>query len=166
MIAIGRIAKSNGIRGEVRVNPLTHDAGRFSKLKAVMVGASEDALLRYTVKVVRFHRSQAVLKFGGIDTRDAADALREQFLFVEEAKAVSPKKGSYFIHDIVGMEVVMENGEVVGNVTDVWQMPANDVWVIQRNGKELLIPAVKEIIRSVDTQKRTIVIHAMEGLVE
>ena len=166
MIAIGRIAKSNGIRGEVRVNSLTHDSKRFSKLKTVMVGAKEDDLRRYAVESVRFNRTQAVLKFGGIDTRDAADAMREQFLFVEETKAVSPKKGSYFIHDIVGMEVVMENGEVVGNVTDVWPMPANDIWVVQRNGKELLIPAVKEFIRGVDTKKRTIVIHAMEGLVE
>ncbi|HEY4612122.1 MAG TPA: ribosome maturation factor RimM [Bacteroidota bacterium] len=166
MIAIGQIAKSNGVRGAVGVRLLTDDAKRFAKLKAVWVGRAEDTLKRFAVESVRVQRSGVVLKLQQVDDRTAADELREQFVFVEESDAVVPKKGSYFIHDIIGMDVETEEGEAVGVVKDVWRLPANDVWVVQRNGKETLVPAVKEFIRRVDAEQRKIVIHAVEGLIE
>ncbi len=148
------------------VNPLTDDLQRFSKLKAVWVGTAEETAQRLTVEGFRFHRSHVILKLGGIESRSAADALRESFVFVEETASVSPKQGSYFIHDIVGMTVTTEGGEILGTVEEVWRMPANDVWVVRQNGKEILLPAINEIVRSVDLTRRAITIHAMEGLIE
>ena len=110
--------------------------------------------------------SQAVMKLISIDDRNAADELKGQVVFVQESEAVKPRKGSYFIHEIVGMEVLTDKGETLGPVQDVWRMPANDVWVVKQNGKEILIPAVKEFIKNVNTERRTIVVHAIEGLLE
>lgn len=166
MIAIGQIARSNGIRGEVRVTPLTDVPQRFTRLKTVWIGLAVDGSRQFSLQAVRFHRSQAILKLEGIENRTASDQLKNCFIFVEEEKSVSPSEGSYFIHDIVGMEVSTEEGILLGVVHEVWRLPANDVWVVRQNGKEILLPAIKQIVRSVDTTKRTIVIHAMEGLIE
>lgn len=166
MIAIGQIARSNGIRGEVRVNLLTDDPERLQQLTHVWIGCDEATTQRFNIERVRFHRGQAVVKFGSIDNRSAADGLKEQFVFIEEKYAVALAQGSYFIHDIVGMEVSTEAGVKVGRVDEVWQMPANDVWVVRADGKEILLPAINDVIRSVDVSRRMIVIRPMEGLLE
>ncbi|MCI0707782.1 MAG: ribosome maturation factor RimM [Ignavibacteriae bacterium] len=166
MIAIGQIAKSNGVRGAVNIRSLTDDVQRFLKLKAVWIGKEESETQRYEVESVRVQKTQAVMKLRSIDDREAADGLREQIVFVQESEAVQPSKGSYFFHDIIGMQVVTEEGEALGEVKDVWQMPANDIWVVSSNGKEILIPAIKVFIKSVDMERRTVVVHAIEGLLE
>ncbi|MGH2568995.1 MAG: ribosome maturation factor RimM, partial [Bacteroidota bacterium] len=114
MIAVGQIVKSNGIRGELRVRPLTEDLQRFATLKSVWIGEAEGETKRFPIQEMRFHRSLLILKLQDVQSRDAADELKDQFLFVEERNALEPAAGSFFIHDIVGMEVSTEDGTVVG----------------------------------------------------
>lgn len=166
MIAIGQIARSNGVRGEVRINLLTDHPERLQQLTHVWVGRDDATTQRFNIEHVRFHRGQAVVKFGSIESRDAADGLKNQFVFIEEQSAAVLAEGSYYIHEIVGMEVSTEEGERVGRVDEVWQMPANDVWVVRENGKEILLPAINDVIQSVDVRRRKIVIRPMEGLLE
>jgi 16S rRNA processing protein RimM len=166
MIAVGRITKSVGIKGEFRVAMLTDSPERFAKLKAVWCGADEKAAVRYPILSMRIEPSSVVLKLKGIDSRTLADKHRGEYLFVETKDVVAPAKGSYFIHDIIGMKVVTEAGEVVGSVRDVLELPANDVWVVASGTKEFLIPAIKEVIRQVDLNGRTVVIRPLEGMLE
>jgi 16S rRNA processing protein RimM len=166
MIAIGQIARSNGLRGEVRVNLLTESPDRLRQLTSVWIGQDDATAQPYRIERVRLHRSQAVVKFGTVDSREAAEGLKHQFIFIEEQNAAVLPKGSYFIHDIVGMEVSTEEGVRVGCVEEVWQLPANDVWVVRENGKEILLPAIRDVIRSVDVRRKHIVIHPMDGLLE
>jgi 16S rRNA processing protein RimM len=166
MIAVGRITKSVGIKGEVRVAMLTDSPDRFTSLKAIWCGAEEKSATRYSILSMRIERSAVVLKFKEIESRTTADELRGRYLFVDEKQKVAPPKGSYFIHDIIGMKVETEAGEEVGSVRDVMELPANDVWVVTSGTKELLIPAIKEVIRSVDVQGRRVVIRPLEGMLE
>lgn len=166
MIAIGQIARSNGVRGEVRVNLLTDTPERIAQLSHVWIGYEETETLQYKIESVRFHRGQAVLKLRTVESRDAAERLKEQFVFIEDENVLIPPQGTYFIHEIVGMEVSTEEGIRVGRVDEVWQMPANDVWVLRENGKEILLPAINDVIQSVDVHRRVIVIRPMEGLLE
>jgi 16S rRNA processing protein RimM len=166
MIAVGRITKSVGIKGEVRVAMLTDSPERFVKLKAVWIGSDETAAVRYAILTVRVERSAVVLKLKEIDSRTLADELRGCYLFIEAKDTVAPKKGSYFIHDIIGMKVVTEAGDEVGSVRDVMELPANDVWVVADGKKEILMPAIKEVIRLVDVNGRTVVIRPLEGMLE
>jgi 16S rRNA processing protein RimM len=166
MIAIGQIVRSNGIRGEVRLNLLTDHPERLQQLTHVWVGPEENRARQLAVERVRLHRHQAVLKLKSIESRDAADSLKEQFVFIHEQQALPLANGSYFIHEIVGMQVTTDEGRNLGTVEEVWQMPANDVWVVRRNGEEILLPAIRDVIRSVDRQQRAIVIHALEGLLD
>lgn len=166
MIAVGRISKSVGLKGELSVVMLTDTAERFGKLKSVWIGTDEARAVKHAVLSVRATHSAVVLKLKGIESRTSADERRGQLLFVPPKDAVVPRKGSYFIHDIVGMSVVTESGEEVGTVQEVMQLPAHDVWVVAAGEKEILIPAIKEVIRSVDVERRTVVIRPLEGLLE
>jgi len=166
MIAVGRITKSVGLKGELNVSMLTDTPERFEKLTSVWIGTDEAVARKHTVLAVRHNRSTVVLKLKGIDTRTAADEERGKLLFVSAKEVVVPKKGSYFIHDIIGMTVEKESGEVIGTVQEVMQLPANDVWVVTQGETEYLIPAIKDVIRVVDVQRRVVVIHPLEGLLE
>jgi 16S rRNA processing protein RimM len=166
MIAIGQIARSNGIRGEVRVNLLTESPERLRQLTLVWIGRDDATAQQFRIEHVRLHRGQAVVKFGSIESRDAADGLKNLFIFIEEQNAAVLPKGTYFIHDIVGMEVLTEEGVRVGCVEEVWQLPANDVWVVREDGKEILLPAIRDVIRTVDVRRKRIVIRPLEGLLE
>jgi 16S rRNA processing protein RimM len=166
MIAVGRVAKSVGIKGELGISMLTDDPRRFTKLKYVWIGRDESKAVRYTITSARTTRSAVVLKLEEIDSRTAADGQRGQLVFVSTNDAISPRKGSYFIHDIIGINVVTEAGDKIGTVREVMKLPANDVWVISAGGKEILIPAIKAVIRSVDLKRHTVVIRPLEGLLE
>lgn len=166
MIAVGRITKSVGIKGEVRVAMLTDSPDRFAKLNAVWCGRDETTAVRYSILSMRMEPSAVVLQLKEVDSRTLADEHRGEYLFVEVKDTVRPKKGSYFIHDIIGMKVMTEAGEMVGSVRDVMELPANDVWVVSSGAKEFLIPATKEVIRVVDLNGRTVVIRPLEGMLE
>jgi 16S rRNA processing protein RimM len=166
MIAVGRITKSVGLKGELNVSMLTDNPERFDKLKSVWIGADEEHAVKYTVLGVRHTRSAAVLKLEGVESRTEADERRGKLLFVAAKDAFVPKKGTYFIHDIVGMSVETESGEVIGTVQEVMQLPANDVWVVTKGEREYLIPAIKDVIRAVDVQRRVVMIHPLEGMLD
>ncbi len=92
--------------------------------------------------------------------------LRNRYLFVPKEESIKLRPGSYFMDDVIGCEVVTEEQMKIGIVTDLLTLPANDVWVVRNGAKEILIPAVKAIIRKVDVKKKRITIHALEGLLE
>ncbi|HCA79144.1 MAG TPA: 16S rRNA processing protein RimM [Bacteroidetes bacterium] len=166
MIAVGKISKSIGLKGEVRVTLLTDSPGRFRTLKSVWIGSEEGTAMRFKIQSVRVSPAAVVMQVEKVQTRTAADALRGQFVFVADKDQVKPKKGSYFIHEIVGMMVVDEAGAEIGTVEEVMQLPAHDVWVVTSGEMEFLIPAIKEVIRSVDIGRKTVVIRPMEGMLD
>ena len=166
MIAVGRVTRGVGLKGELNVSLLTDSSERFEKLKTVWIGTDESLAVKHAVLAVRMTSRAVVLKLNDVDSRTAADALRGQTVFAASRDAVAPKKGSYFIHDIIGMNVETEAGDKLGIVQDVMQLPANDVWVVVQGDKEYLIPAIKDVIRSVDVQRRQVVIRPLEGLLE
>lgn len=166
LVAVGQILRGVGIRGEVKLLSLSQDASRFKKLGAVRVGKNESETQKLVVESVRFLPTSVVLKFEGIDSRTQADQFRGQFVYVPQREAVKPSKGSFFIHDIMGMKVMKEDGMVVGTVKEVYQLPANDVWVVEQDAREIMLPAIKDVIKSVDVERGVIVIRPMEGLLD
>ena len=166
MIAVGKISKGVGLKGELRVTLLTDSPARFQTLEAVWLGTDEATAKRYKIQSVRVSPAAVVMQVEKVETRTAADALRGRFVFVADRDEVKPQKGSYFIHEIVGMTVVDEAGTTVGTVQEVMKLPANDVWVVTAGEKEFLIPAIKEVIRSVDVGRKKVVIRPMEGMLD
>jgi 16S rRNA processing protein RimM len=166
LIAIGRISKPRGTHGELSVSPLTDDKQRFAGMESIWLGYDETAAEQREIEVVRIDAYQVVVRIKGVETAGEAETLRNKYLFVPQEKIINLRAGTYFIDDVIGCEVVTEDQKRVGRVSDLLTLPANDIWVVDDGEKEILIPAVKEIIRKVDIAEKRITIHALEGLIE
>jgi len=148
----------------VRVVPDTDFPDRFRQLERAFLGREEDNLREVEVAWARPRGRDVVVKFVGVDSPEEARKLQGESVWVPREEAVPLEEGSYYIPDLLGMEVVDEEGEVLGVLEDVWALPANDVYVVRRGGKEVLLPATEEVVREVDVKARRIVVRLLEGL--
>lgn len=164
-LQVGVITQTHGIKGEVKVFPTTDDAGRFRKLKEVIMDNGRERL-NLEIEGVKFFKQFAILKFKGYDSINDVEKYKNAKLYVTRDKAVKLKKDEYFIADLIGMDVVTEDGEAFGRVKDVLVTGANDVYVVEREDKpEALLPAIKECVRNVDMEQGKITVHIMDGLI-
>ncbi len=163
-LSIGQIINIHGFRGEVKVYPLTDDISRFKKLNRVYVEENKQ-LVEYDVEGVKFSGNTVVLKLKGIDTEEAANKLRNFYVKVDRKSAVSLPKNTYFICDLIDLEVYDEKDAFLGRVKDVIQTGSNDVFVVEAEGKDILIPALKDIVKKIDFSERKIKVELPEGLI-
>lgn len=166
LLAVGKIVKPFSIRGELVVLPMTTNPARFRKLKHVLVGPTDAQVADYGILSARVEPRGVRITLRGITDRTAAEKLVGSLLFVDEKDAVRLPKGSYFIHNIIGLRVIGENDEALGVVKDVLKYPANDVYVVERNGNEVLLPAVKEFIKKIDLKSGTMTVRLIEGMLD
>jgi 16S rRNA processing protein RimM len=163
-IAIGQVTAPSGIKGEVRVYPLTDFPERFRTTKRVFV-CKEDICQLYRVEKVRFPKGMVVIKFVECTNRQDAEALRNAYLKVRQNELVELPLGHYYVHEIIGLGVQDTAGCFLGTVCDVLRTGSNDVYVVQRAiGEDILIPAIKEIVRNIDLKAGQITIERREGL--
>lgn len=163
-LSIGQIVNTQGIKGEVKVFPLTNDASRFDKLKEIFI-ESKDELVKYQVESSKHLKNTVILKLKGIDTMNDAEKLRELYIKVGRADAVRLPKDSFFICDIIESEVFDIHGELLGKLADVLQTGANDVYVVKDDKREILIPALKTVVKEIDLQNKKIIVDLPEGLI-
>ena len=163
-LSIGQIINTHGLRGEVKVYPLTDDISRFEKLKEAYV-EENDGLVKYKVESVKFLSSTVAVKLKGIDSEEAANKLRGFYIKVDRKSAVKLPKDTYFICDLIDLEVYDEKGLLIGTIKDVLQTGSNDVYVIQSSGKDILIPALKDIVKKIDLENKKILVEMPEGLI-
>lgn len=166
ILQVGIITSTHGVRGEVKVFPTTDDVKRFKKLKNVILDTGREKL-ELEIEGVKFFKQFAILKFKGIDSINDVEKYRQKSLYVTRDNAVRLRRDEYFIADLIDLKVIDENDEEIGVMTDVMQTGANDVYVIKMNdGRELLLPAIKECVLKVDVDAGFIRIHIMEGLLD
>ncbi|MCL2383791.1 MAG: ribosome maturation factor RimM [Oscillospiraceae bacterium] len=164
-LEIGQIVGTHGVKGIMKVKPLTDDIKRFDKLKTVYMNIKK-GLTELEIEEVRYNKNIVLLKFKGVDTIEEAETYRNFYLKVNRKDAVDLPKNSYFIVDLLGCNVYTEENEHLGEVDDVFPTGSNDVYVVKSNdGKQILIPAIKEVIKQVDIQNKTIIVKLMEGLI-
>ena len=165
LLQVGVISSTHGVRGEVKVFPTTDDVKRFKKLKKVILDTGKEQL-PLEIEGVKFFKQFVILKFRGIDNINDIEKYKGKRLFFVREHAVKLKKDEYFIADMIGMDVFTEDGELFGALKDVMETGANDVYIIEMSdGKEVLVPAIKQCILDVDIENRKMVIHLLEGLV-
>jgi 16S rRNA processing protein RimM len=167
LVVIGEIGRAHGLRGEVRVKPLTDDPGRFERLEAcVLWDAARDHRQTCRVTAARQQGGAVVLSLAGCRSVEAARSLAGRLVAVPESQALPPGPGRFYPWQLEGALVVTEAGQTVGRVTGVEASPAHDLWVVQGAGREHLIPAVPAIVVDVDLAARRVVIRPPEGLLE
>ena len=160
---VGAVANTHGIKGELKIFPTTDDVKRFGKLKEVIMDTGRERLNLH-VKGVRYHKNMVILKFEEFDDINQVERYKGAKLLVTRENAVKLKKGEHFIADMIGMSVVTDEGEDLGELFDVMQTGANDVYIVKKDGNELLLPAIKECILDIDDENRRITAHMMPGL--
>lgn len=166
LFQVGIISSTHGIKGEVKVFPTTDDAKRFKKLKEVLLDTDKEKLC-LEIESVKFFKQFVILKFKNYDNINDIEKYKGKSLFVTRENAVKLKKDEYFIADLIGIEVISEDDSLKGKLTDVTQTGANDVYVIMlEDGRELLLPAIKDCILDVDLEKNRMTIHVLDGLLD
>ena len=165
MLQVGVITQTHGVRGEVKVFPTTDVVNRFKKLKQVILDTGKETM-PLEIQSVKFFKQFVILKFKGIDNINDIEKYKRCSLYVTREHAVALEEDEYFIADMIGMEVCTEDGNIFGTLKDVIETGANDVYVIENaEHGEVLVPAIKECIRSVDIEKGQMMIHLMDGLI-
>ena len=146
LIAVARITTPHGVRGEVKLQPLTDFPHRFAETESLLLADGT----RMVLESARLQRDTVLAKFKGMDTPEAWIPYRRQELFITEDALMPLPDGQYYIHQIIGLEVVDESGAVQGTVGDVLQTGSNDVYVVKTSdGKEILLPAIDTVVKRI-----------------
>lgn len=156
---MGKAGAPHGVKGEIRVIPLTDFPQRFHELKQVYFDTG-----KAEITACRSHKQFIILKLKGCDDRDTAAAYTGKLLYIERSAAVPLDEGEYYTFDIVGLQVLDTAGNVLGEVTDVLRTGSNDVYAVknQENGRELMVPALKKIVQEINLEQGTMTVKLPE----
>ncbi len=165
LVTVGRIVAPHGVRGEMRVRLETDFPERFDGLRQVyLLQAGRVTTMQITGR--RPHHGGMLVTLEGIDTLDAAARLRGAAIAVSRDEVVPLGPGRYYLFEIVGLRVRTDGGQSLGVVAEVMQGPANDVYVVRGDGGEILIPALRDVVRRIDLAAGEMVVVVPSGLVE
>ena len=159
-VCLGEIIKAQGLKGTVKVKSFTCGE-RFLTLSQVFL---EDHL--YQIESVRLSGSFVLLKLQGVSDRKQAEAITGKRLFIPNEQRASIPSFHYFIDDLIDLLVISTNGREIGYLKEVWSLPANDVFLVEgRDGEQMLIPALKDVVRKIDLEQKTMLVEEW-GIVE
>ena len=165
-LRVGVIVKTHGIRGEVKVYPTTDSPERFDEIEKVKLRQGK-RVYEFRIEKARYQKNLVILKFKGIDDINDVEQYKGAELWIDREEGAELSEGEYYIADIIGIDVVTEDGIRIGTVKDVLETGANDVYIVERKDeKDLLIPAIKECILNVDIEENVMTIHLMDGLLD
>ena len=158
LLQVGVITTTHGVRGEVKVFPTTDDPARFKKLKNVVLDTGKE-MIDLEVAGVKFFKNMVIV--------NDVEKYRKKSLYVTRENAVKLKKNEYFIADLIGLQAESDEGEDLGELSDVLQTGANDVYVLSKEGTDdILLPAIRECVKEVDLENGKIIVHLLPGLRE
>ena len=164
-LQIGKIVNTVGVRGEIKIYPTTDDPKRFSLLSEIETLDTKGIKKSFAIEKVRYQKNLVIMKLSGVDDMDTATGLRGYTIIVDRANALPLDEDQYYIADLIGLDVVTEEGQKLGVIADVLQTGANDVYVVRPEaGKDILIPAIKQCVINVDVAGGKVVVRLMEGL--
>ena len=162
---IGKITGTHGIRGTMRVFPTTEDPSRVERLKEIIVeirGKRET----FHIQKVAFHKQFVLLTVKEITDINVAELYKNGRILIPDAMAIPLGEDEYYNRNLYGLKVVTEEGEELGEITEIFPTGSNDVYVVKKDGKgkELLLPAIKDCIKNVDLENGVMTVKLLEGL--
>ncbi len=159
-LEIGKIVNTFGIKGEVKVYPYTDDINQFKKIKKVYINNEEKE-----IESVKFHKNNVILKIKGIDNMTEAENLRNTVIEANRSNKKLPEN-TYYIADLIDLDVYTDENNFLGKVKDIYNTGANDIYSIETpEGKEILLPAIKDVIKQIDIENKKIIVHILKGLI-
>jgi 16S rRNA processing protein RimM len=163
--AVGEIIKAQGIRGELKVIPLTDDPKRFGRIRRVFFRRAEEWRELY-IQGYRMLKEFVLIKFDGINDLTAAEDLGRGLIYIPREERPVPPEGRYYHDQILGLKVSTVTGEFLGAVDQIFQTGANDVYSVKLKARQILIPALKSVVRRIDLEKGEMLVELPAGLVE
>ena len=163
-LEIGQIVNTFGIKGQVKVAPFTDDIERFEELKKVYIVNKK---LRKEVEIenVKYHKNMVLLKFKCLDKIEDVEIFKNCYLEIDRKDGKPLDEGVYYIVDLLGLDVYSDEDKHLGKVDDIYNTGSNDIYVVKDElGKQILLPAIKEVIKSVDLENKKIMVHIIDGL--
>ena len=162
---LGQIVNHFGIKGMLKVNPFTDDISKFERLGSILV-EKKGKLTNMQIEEVKYSKNQVLLKLKGIDTIEEAETYRGSYIKIARSQIGKLPKDTYFIADLIGLAVYTDEGILLGNVNDIYNSGASDIYVVKdEQGKQVLLPAIKEVIKQIDMEKEKIIVHIIKGLI-
>ncbi|MCB0138388.1 MAG: ribosome maturation factor RimM [Caldilineaceae bacterium] len=167
-LAVGRVIGVHGLRGEVKVELHTDFPERFQPGLQLFLG---EALQPVSIRQARPHKGHMLILFDAYHSRSAVENMRNTWLFVHEDHAIELSEDEYWVHDIVGLAVYTDDGQHLGQVADVLATGANDVYIVEpvgliNKGREILLPAIAEVIQQVDLAAGRLIVKLPEGILD
>ena len=165
-LEIGQIVNTFGIKGQVKIVPFTDDITRFDELKEIYVEKKNELKL-FQIEQVNYKKNMVILKLKGIETVEEAEKLRNCYLKIDRKDAKKLPKDTYFIVDLLGLDVYTDEGKLLGKVDDIYNAGSSDIYVVKDElGKQILLPAIKDVFKEVDLENQKIIVHLIKGLVD
>lgn len=162
-IKVGKIVNTHGVKGYVKCMPMTDDTERFEELKYVY---TEKDNLKRLIEDVWYQKGMVYLKLKDIDDMETAESFKETHISILEDQLRKLPEDSYYLFDLEGMDVYSSEGEHIGKISEIYQTGANDVYEVKNNRKTYLIPAIKDVVKSVNVKDKKMIINVIEGLLE
>ena len=162
---IGQIVNTSGLKGILKIKPFTDDIKKFNNIKTIYI-KTKNGLKEFKIEQVRYVKNMVMLKLFGIDTVEEAEKYRNLYIKILRDQEEELEEGFYYVVDILGCKVNTDANQELGKVIDVFQTGSNDVYVVKdEQGKQVLLPAIKQVIKNVDIKNKIITVHLLEGLV-
>lgn len=164
-LEIGQIVNTFGIKGMVKVKPFTDDIRRFDELKKVYVKKNSNQT-EYEIEEVKYHKDMVLIKLKGIDKVEQAEELRNAYLTISRDSVEELEEGRYYIVDLLGLEVYTDEQILLGTLQDIFNTGSNDIYVVKdKQGKQILLPAIQDVIKQIDIENKKIIVHLLPGLI-
>ena len=164
-LELGQIVNTFGIKGMVKIKPFTDDVEQFEQLQTIYL-KKKNSKKEYEIEEVKYHKNMILLKLKGIENPEQAETLRESYVIIPRKKAKKLEEGTYYIVDMIGLEVFTEEGEKLGILEDIFNTGSNDIYVVKNDlGKQILLPAIEEVIKKIDIENKKIIVHLIKGLI-
>lgn len=162
--AIGRVLKPHGLKGVLKAVSYLETDDRLSRIEEVFLGGEKGAGYAYRVESLEIRKRDLLLKLKGIDDADAAGRWAGIDIFADASLLEALPEGEYYWRDLIGLEVYGEEGEFLGEISAVFPTGSNDVYVCSGGEREILLPAIDDVIRKVDMEKGIMIVRLLKGL--
>ena len=164
LLEIGRIIRSHGLTGRMKVLSYLESQDVLDHLEVVSVGRRVQDAVTFSLDSLQTGKNCFIIKLAGVEDKDAASQLVGSSLWMPLEKIKKLPDGEYYWHDIIGLEVVTEEGRILGRIESVFPTGSNDVYVCRGNGKEILLPAIGDVVRKIDLDHHVMVVRLLKGL--